>query len=186
MLEVINKSGRLGRFEKFASHVIQWWGWLSSFFTLIDCLSFGFLVFLIFRDMSRFNNIAESSEVETDMALRTMKDDMAWIGDREILDFQEEENIGRLSAQPQDLSTVLRVFPSENNDESSSKISGMMESLHLPTDMMSFALTYEKAYCSSVVMDFWSIDRTLPRIDIPIRMRHKSKAKFECLTWFVL
>lgn len=76
-----------------------------------------------------------------------------------------------------------------NYEEGNSKISRMMGSLSLPPELTSFALTYEKAYCSSLFMDCWTSERTLSRIDMPIRMRpqnqrpQKQATKFECLTW---
>lgn len=128
--------------------------------------------------MSSLVDITESHEVGMDSMSRK-KSDLTWVNYREPQDSQGGEHTVGLVEGSQD--TVLRIFPPEDDDEPTSKISGMMESLHLPTELISFALTYKKAYSgSSLFMDCWT-----RRVHVPLPVRHRSRPKSECLTWFV-
>jgi len=73
-----------------------------------------------------------------------------------------------------DVDDISRNFR-EGNDEGSLKI---LDTLSLPSELMSFAFTYEKSYSSSLFLgDSWTADMPLR-----IRPQRSPKAKFGCLT----
>lgn len=125
---------------------------------------------------------------ESDVVLRNMDVYMSLEGDAE-LSFDEgvEGQIGVSSrGSLLDVDVFSGNFRKDDDDDGSLKISGMMQSLSLPSELMSSALTYKKAYCSSLfVGNCWAAERTLPRINMPIRMRSQrpQKTKLSCLTW---
>lgn len=91
------------------------------------------------------------------------------------------------SAHTKTLSRIGHSNAEEVEEDRNSQISSMIDSFSLPSELMSFAFTYEKAYCSSIFMNCWTTERTLSRMTMPIRMRHlRPKGKFECLTWYVV
>lgn len=127
--------------------------------------------------MSRFLDITESHEVRMDLMSRDTNSDVSWVNEP-LVPETGEQTVGLLDGSQ---CTVLSIFPPKEDDEPTSKISGRMESLHLPTELISFAATYKKAYRFSLFLDCWS-----RRIHVPLRLRHRSKSKSECLTWFVI
>jgi len=157
-----------------------WWGPFAFFLIRL------FVSFSILFACSRLNNssgldgIMESRG--TDMVVRNMKVERYW-GCNFGSEFEEQEGtVFQESFEEED--AVLSNF-GRDDGERTSKMSGLWDSSGLPSELMSFALTYEKAYCSSVFMDYWTTERSLSRIEMPFRMKHRPKTKLQCLTWYV-